>query len=249
MSQTSGNASGATYVLVPGAWMGAWIWDDTAARLSDAGYGVESLTLRGLEADADPAARSAVTLADHVDDVLGVVDRVGPGRVILVGHSYSGMVVGQAADRRPEVVVGSVHVGSFLPRDGRSLLDDWGDDLDARSAEQQQVRDDGLLWAAPLAGMLDNEPDLTARQRAWLVERFVPHPGLTVLDPAVMSRPVTEQPVIFVADTAHELPSELRGDQPSEWRLEVIGGGHWPMMTRADDVYALLVDAAQRLTE
>jgi len=94
-------------------------------------------------------ALSAVTLAEHVDDVLTLLDNEHLDRVVLVGHSYSGLVVGQVADRRPEGVLRSVHVASFLPRDGRSLLDDWGDDLDMQELERQQVRNGGLLWAPP----------------------------------------------------------------------------------------------------
>ncbi len=137
-----------TFVLVPGAWMGGWIWEDTVARLRSEGHRAETLPLRGLEQEAGEGV-SAVTLADHVDDVLALLDGLGPSPVVLVGHSYSGTVVGQVADRRPDTVVASVHVGSFLPRDGRSLLDDWGDDAEGRAAEKQQVLDDGMIWAAP----------------------------------------------------------------------------------------------------
>ncbi|MBR7744000.1 alpha/beta hydrolase [Phycicoccus sp. BSK3Z-2] len=233
-------------VLVPGAWMGAWIWEDTVERLHADGHAAETLTLRGLGRSDDDDTRASTTLEDHVLDVVAVVERLRPASVVLVGHSYSGAVVGQVADRMPDAVAHTVHVGSFLPRAGRSLLDDWGDDEEARGQEKRQVRDDGDLWAAPPAEALEMETDLDPSQRQWLLDGFVPHPGRTVLDPAVMVRPVTSRPATFVADAADDLPPELAAGPPEGWTLEVVGGGHWPMLTRPEALDRVLREAVGR---
>lgn len=194
----------------------------------------------------------AVTLAEHVDDVLTLLDNEHLDRVVLVGHSYSGLIVGQVADRRPEAVLRSVHVASFLPRDGRALLDDWGDDLDMQELERQQVRNGGLLWAPPPHEALADETDLRPRDRDWPSARFVPHPGRTVLDPATMTRPVTEQDVIFVAtallgtDPHADLPPEVTGTMPNRWRLRTLTGGHWPMFSAPNALQAVLEEEAVR---
>lgn len=233
-------------VCVPGAWMGAWIWHDTIRRLANLGHHATALTLDGLEPDTPAADAAAVTLDDHVRQVLDV-ERVQS--VVLVGHSFSCVVVGQVADRAPDIVRRSVHIRSFLPRHGRLLLDDWGPDAQLRQDEKDQICNDGMLWAPPPGPALKAERDLTPPCRRWLTSRFVAHPGRTVLDPAALSRPVTDQPVTFIAsaptgsDPRAYLPPELRGQTPPPWQLRTMTGGHWPMLTNPDDLVAHLHEA------
>ncbi len=236
-------------VLVPGAWMGAWIWDDLVHRLNRRGHDAVSLTLVGLEPGRPAEQTAAVRLEDHVRQTCDLVADMAPRRVDLVGHSYSGMVVGQVADRLPDVVRRSVQVGAFLPRDGRSLIDDWGPDADTRRAEYDQIHGDGMLWKPPPRDGLEQEPDLSDEQRNWLSTRFVPHPGRTVLDPASMSRPITEQCVTFIAtagtgsDPLDDLPPEFDNGTPDRWQLRAMHGGHWPMLTDPDTLLDHLTEA------
>lgn len=237
-------------VLVPGAWMGAWVWDDTVQRLVDLGHRATALTLVGLEPDTPREVAAAVTLDDHVNHVLDFMNREHMDSVVLVGHSYSGVVVGQVADRASNAVRRSVHIASFLPRDGRSMLDDWGPSAEARQDEKDQVRDDGMLWAPPPGPALEAESDLTPEHRRLLASRFVDHPGRTVLDPAKLSRPVTDQPVTFIASAATgsdplgDLPPELQDGVPPRWQVRSMSGGHWPMLTNPDELVAHLDEAA-----
>lgn len=190
-----------TFVLVPGAWMGGWVWQDIVDRLQGADHPARTLTLTGLEPDAAPQDVAAVDLRQHVDDVIDELERDDLRDVVLVAHSYSGLVVGQVADRVPERIRHCVHVASFLPRGGRSLLDDWGDDKELRAQERQRVLDDAV-WAPPPPEALTEISDLDPDARRRLGEGFVDHPGRTVLDPVALSRPVTEQPLTFVATAA-----------------------------------------------
>lgn len=106
-------------VLVPGAWMAGWIWQDMVDRLDGAGVPAHTLTLTGLAADTTPEHAATVGLEQHVEDVLALLDGLQLSDVVLVGHSYSGVIVGQIADRFPERVRRSIHVATFLPRHGR----------------------------------------------------------------------------------------------------------------------------------
>jgi len=152
---SSGDGSGATYVLVPGAWCNATIWDSVAQRLRANGCHVSALTLTGLE-PSTRAQPSEVGLQHHVGDVLRHLTERDLREVILVGHSNSGLVVGQVADRIPERVARTVFVQAFLPVHGRSLPrttpwpppgavvgDDVGNHVErqaARSAEARTLR-------------------------------------------------------------------------------------------------------------
>jgi pimeloyl-ACP methyl ester carboxylesterase len=99
-----------TFVLVPGAWHGGWAWERVVPLLP---YAVAvDLTL-----DRD------VGLRDHVDEVVAVLDGLDDPDVVLVGHSYAGLVVRQVADLRPERVAHLVLVEGWAAPDGVSLAD------------------------------------------------------------------------------------------------------------------------------
>lgn len=111
----------ATFVLVHGAWAGGLIWRPIARALRTAGHEVYTPTLTGIGERKHLLSR-AIDLATHVQDVLGVIDYEDLSDVVLVGHSYGGMVVTGAADAVPEKVASLVYLDAFLPEDGQSLL-------------------------------------------------------------------------------------------------------------------------------
>ena len=108
----------ARFVLVHGAWHGAWCWDGIAEDLRKAGHDVDAIDLPGHGADATP--HEQVTLDAYVDRVVEALGEAGE-RAILVGHSMGGIPVTQALERRPDRVAKAVYVTAFLPKDGESL--------------------------------------------------------------------------------------------------------------------------------
>lgn len=78
----------AVYVMVPGAWLGGWAWDEVAAGLRERGHEVHPVTLSGLGDRADPASRD-VDLGTHVTDIVRVIEDKDLHDVLLVGHSYA----------------------------------------------------------------------------------------------------------------------------------------------------------------
>lgn len=250
-SAGAGSAPGATLVLVPGAWMGGWIWHDTVAALRSAGCSATTLTMDGLQPGLSREARAAVDLAQHVDQLVRFIENKDLHDVVLVAHSYSGLVVGQVADRLPNRVRRSIHLGAFLPRDGRSLVDDWGRNESERTDEREQIGKDGQLWAPPTAPALETVSDLDDAQRVWLSGEFVEHPGRTVLDRVTLTEPVTAQPVTFVAmaepgqDPLNDLPPELIAGLPGRWRLRTLTSGHWPMLSVPEPLQSLLLEESR----
>jgi pimeloyl-ACP methyl ester carboxylesterase len=110
----------ARFVLVHGAFTGAWIWGPLAERLRAAGHSVEALDLPGSGDDQTPA--SEVTL-DACASRLCEVLASSPERAIVVGNSMGGVIVTQGAVRSPERVAALVYATAFIPADGQSLLD------------------------------------------------------------------------------------------------------------------------------
>ncbi|WP_203336123.1 alpha/beta fold hydrolase [Nocardioides limicola] len=233
-------------VLVPGAWMGNWIWEPTVRHLAERGIDAEAITLRGLEGTEPEATVAAVHLEDHIQQLVQHVERMGPSPVVLISHSYSAMVTACAADRVGDQVRGLIHLGGFLPVDGRALLDDWSDSDAGREQERADIEAAGHLWAPPPRGLLDHESDLTPADRDYLAARLTPHPGHTVTEPARLSSPVGAQPSTYVALSPYDDIDRAWRDAPtvatlaSRWRRRHLVSGHWPMLSTPEATADLL---------
>ena len=109
-----------TYVLIPGACHGAWCFDDLTAELHDNGHRVLRYTLTGV-AERAHLAHAGVNLETHVTDVLSALAaEPGAEDLVLVGHSYGGMVITAVADRIPDKIDALVYLDALVPRDGES---------------------------------------------------------------------------------------------------------------------------------
>lgn len=113
-------ADPAHFVLVHGAWHGAWAWYKTAAQLEKRGHTVTTVNLPAHGIDRTPP--ESVTLQDYVDAVIDAIDEAGEP-VILVGHSLAGIVISSVAEQRPESVEKLVYLSALLLPDGFSVFD------------------------------------------------------------------------------------------------------------------------------
>jgi pimeloyl-ACP methyl ester carboxylesterase len=109
----------ARFVLIHGAFCGAWTWDRLKEPLEAAGHTVETLDLPGSGADQTPVGD--VTLEVYADAV-GEVLAKGSGPAVLVANSMGGIAAAQAAANSPENVAGIVYAAAFVPQDGESLI-------------------------------------------------------------------------------------------------------------------------------
>jgi len=108
-----------TYVLVHGAFHGAWCWDKIVPMLEEKGHKVVALDLPGQGQDQTPMTE--VTLQSYTDRVCEVID-AQEEPVILVGHSMGGLSITQAAEQRPDRIEALVYVTAYLPQNGESLF-------------------------------------------------------------------------------------------------------------------------------
>ncbi|NNJ07204.1 alpha/beta fold hydrolase [Streptomyces sp. PKU-MA01144] len=227
------------FVLVAGAWLGAWAWDDVVPELRAGGHGVRPVTLSGL------AERSGVAagLQTHVRDVVDVVERHDLRDVVLVGHSYAGIPVGQAAERIGDRLRHVVFVDSNVPADGESFVSAWPD---GRAAVEASIAANGGFWA-PLTGADCAGQGLGDAQTGRIVARATPHPGATLTEPAVLEGALGDLPATYVKclldgeEPSPDVAELLRGEH---WRLVELDTGHWPMFSRPRELARVLLDAA-----
>ncbi|GII02133.1 alpha/beta fold hydrolase [Planobispora takensis] len=238
-----------TFVLIPGPWMGAWVWEPVARRLRRRGHFVRAVTLQGLgTGDADV---SEVGLETHVADVLAILEKEDLRDVVVVGHSYSGLVAGQVADRARDRVAHTVFVEAFLPHDGKSMLHAFPERQ--RAAELRLIADNRGRWPAPDATVVAEGQGLTRRQALWLTERFVDHPGRTIAEPAALTRPLARQRATYVVCSKEHFAGSVSADVSAMravpgWEFRTLDTGHWPMVSAPGRLSALLAEVADRVS-
>lgn len=113
-----------TYVLVHGAWQGGWAWSRLAPLLEAKGHRVYAPTLTGLAERASLLTKD-VNLSTHIEDVCRLIIAEDLEDIVLIGHSYGGMVVSGVADRMPEKVKSLVVLDGFVPEDGKAMREYW----------------------------------------------------------------------------------------------------------------------------
>ncbi|MFJ8649483.1 alpha/beta fold hydrolase [Streptomyces sp. NPDC093546] len=229
------------FVLVAGAWLGSWAWDEVVPALREAGHGARPLTLSGLaDKQSVPAGRQS-----HVRDIVEEVERLDLRDVVLVGHSYSGIPVGQAAGRIGDRLAHVVFVDSSVPAAGESFVSTW---WEGPAKLEAALAENGGFWAPPAAADFGGQ-GLTDEQIARFVAGATPHPGVSLADPAVLVRPLGELPATYVkclldgAEPTDDVAALLTGER---WRLVEMGTGHWPMFSQPGELARILLEAAGR---
>ena len=109
----------AAFVLVHGAWHGAWCWQRVTQALVHAGHCVHAVTLTGLGERAHLMSPS-ITLETHIADVMGLIEAEELNDVVLAVHSYAGMLGTAVADRMPGRLSHLVYVDAVVPKPGES---------------------------------------------------------------------------------------------------------------------------------
>jgi pimeloyl-ACP methyl ester carboxylesterase len=227
------------FILVPGAWAGGWLWDGVAHELRKKRHETHQLTLSGLDGKSDPGN---VRLKTHVEDVRSYIASRDIHSVVLVGHSYSGLVVGQVASQYPNLIDHTIFVEAYLPVAGRSLLEVSGLDVEE---ERAAIASNQGHWPAPLPEDLAAQTHLSDAQVKLLLSKHLPHPGATVTDPAELALPLKSVSASFIAHQGWLSGSREQATVDAlrsctNWQFHLIEGGHWPMLTSPRELSELL---------
>lgn len=248
----------ATYVLVGGAWLGGWCWQDVARPLRAGGHDVYPVTLTGLGERAH-LANPEVDLETHISDVVNVIEFEDLREVVLVGHSYAGIVVTGVADRIPARLSLLAYLDAGPVPDGASCLDTQSPEV--KRLCERRVAEEGEGWRLPMPSWEElanvsgaSLEGLGDEERRLMRARAADQPFGTYTRPLRLENTPTEAlPKLLIAcsfplaqveemiASGHPWFRELGGP---EWSLEGLPTGHWPMFSRPDDLAALLGDLA-----
>lgn len=234
----------ATFVLVPGYWLGGWAWRDVTASLRAAGHTAYPVTLTGLGERAHLSS-PYVNLDTHILDVTNVLHYEDLHDVVLVGHSYGANVIAGVADAVPECISKLIYVDTWPLPQGVAMADMLPPDV--RRAQQEKVAAHGNGWGLPMPSWdeLDegNElRDLGDDERRAMRERAVDQPYASTTQPVHLKQPdrqLVPRTAIWCTMTVKEV-RDLTAKYPSlcstlaehGWEFVELPTGHWPMFSK-----------------
>lgn len=166
----------ATFLVVHGAWSAGWAWKKMRPLLRARGHDMFTPTHTGL-GERGHLANPDIDLETHIADNLGVLEFEDLRNVILVGHSYGGMVATGVADRARERIAKLVYVDAFAPRDGDSV---FSLTPERRTTMTEAAKKSGGGWKLPPNPM---PPDTPEADQAWAMPRRLPQPIKTFEQP------------------------------------------------------------------
>jgi pimeloyl-ACP methyl ester carboxylesterase len=235
----------ATFVIVHGAWSGAHAWRWVRPLLRAAGHQVFTPALSGL-GERHHLARPETDLDTHIADVAAVLHFEDLTDVLLVGHSYGGMVISGVADRGPERIGQLVYLDADVPLDGQCELDFVSPEERAALEDAARTRGDGWLVPPPFPDPL---PPGFPPEVVWGVQRMVPQPLATMTQPLRITTPVPALPRTYIHCTegkdGEPVPPHLaRIRNDSSWRFVELAATHIAHVTAPERLAAVLLDLA-----
>ena len=216
----------ATFVLVHGAWTGGWGYKKTARLMRAEGHEVYVVTLTGL-GERSHLSHPGITLSTHIQDVVNVLEYEDLKNVILVGHSYGGMVITGASARVAARIRTLVYLDAFLPADGQALWDIAGENGQQFYIDGQRSTP-GMVSPAGLPGMpADADSAAVGRRKLDL------HPLLTLTEPVRLDgseRSIKRRTYILATRQPgfQRFYDQVKAD--STWTTKTIDTGHIVMM-------------------
>jgi pimeloyl-ACP methyl ester carboxylesterase len=247
----------ATFVLVPGFWLGGWAWRAVTNALRSQRHEVYPVTLTGL-ADKKHLIAPEVDLETHTNDVFNLIEYEGLSDVVLVGHSYAGLVITAVADRLAPKLKRLVYVDTAPLPNGVALIDFYPPDLRKTYRQRVAMEGGGNRLPFPPWEELDKSgtaKDLDEGMRAMIAARVTDMPFGAARQPTKLSTssqrsnvPKTaiwcttkSQQVKQLVDGGNAMFQELAG--PS-WTFIDLPTGHWPMFSKPRELTELLVAQA-----
>lgn len=229
----------ATFLVAHGAWSAGWAWKKMRPLMRARGHELFTPTHTGL-GERSHLAHPGIDLEDHIADILGVLHFEDLHELILVGHSYGGMVATGVADRAAERISKLVYLDAFVPRDGQAVFDLIGEAGPERVREAARVHGEG--WRVPANPM---PPDTHEADVAWAGPRRMMQPVKTFEQPVRLTGAVDRLPRTYIyctrpgpGDAFRQFADRARAEPG--WRHHELDASHNPHITMPETLADLL---------
>jgi pimeloyl-ACP methyl ester carboxylesterase len=228
-----------TFLVCHGAWGGGWSWKKMHPLMQAAGHRLLAPNYTGL-GDRIHLANPEVGLETHIQDIVNVIKYEDLRDVVLLGHSYGGMVATGVADRAREFIRQMIYLDAFVPRDGQSLLD-----LLPQS-EQQRMRDGAAAGGGWRIPPNPAPPDTPPEDIEWLNARRADMPFKCFETKLKLTQGETNLPRHYIycsrkeagKDPFAQFATRLKNDPA--WRYFEIDASHSPNVTAPEPLMTLL---------
>lgn len=230
-----------TFVVVHGAWGGAWSWNKfVVPLLRKAGHDVFAATLTGL-GERTHLARPEITTETHVQDVANVLFYEDLHDVVLAGHSYGGRVISGVADRMPERLAQLVYLDAAVP---------WleGEQDEGRRRERMEQAEREGVWRIPPGDMQGDDPEEIKR---WAAPRRSGQPIKTLTEPVRLEHGPPAVPKAFVYCAKGKEPGSAQAQRASQikadpaWRYYELDTGHNLHYSAPQETVGVLLELAK----
>jgi pimeloyl-ACP methyl ester carboxylesterase len=234
--------SAKTFVLVHGAWHGGWCWRRVSDLLQQQGHKVFTPTMTGL-GERSHLIGGKVNLATHVTDIVNVIKWEGLGDIVLVGHSYGGMIISGVAEQMRDAIGSIVFLDAFVPENGDSLATKASQPVREAIASLVE-KGETAMKPVSAAVFRVNEKD-----RAWIDAMCTPHPVATLTDKITVTgaRDRVAKKAYIRAKGYPSVPfdgAQERFKADATWRVHELPCGHDAMVDMPDRLTEILVEVA-----
>ena len=226
----------ATFVVAHGGWGGGWAWKKMRPLMAARRHEIFTPTYTGLGERAHLAHRD-IDLETHIEDILAVLEFEDLRDVILVGHSYGGMVATGVADRVREKVRHLVYLDAFAPESGKST-NDYYFSGDRREAFLRTVIDG---WLVPPQPMPD---DISPADAVWTARHRTPQPLQSIEQKFVLRNGPLTVPRTYIYCQRHSESDPFRQflerAQKDGWATYELDASHSPHITAPEALMDIL---------
>ena len=222
-----------TFVLVPGAWLGGWVWKKISPLLEKKGHSAYAITLTGMGERVHLASKD-VGIETAIQDVLNAIKYNDLNDFVLVGHSFAGKVVAAVADRVPEKVKLVLYLDAARPERVRTPQASFDPTSEFGPLPQGS-------YSLPITEEIINNigRDVKGKDREWMLSKATPWPLKLATDPITLSEKFDRLKNAYIfctlsGDPVDEIVAGKWGKLEGPHRL--IETGHWPMITKPDEL-------------
>jgi len=225
-----------TFLVCHGAWSAGYGWRKMHPLMAAAGHRLVTPSYTGLGERAH-LAHPGIDLEFHINDILNVIRYEDLVDIVLIGHSYGGMVATGVADRARDRIAQLIYLDAFVPENGQSLFD-----LSGTGEQSVKAAAQGDGWRVP---PIATPPDTPEEDATWGAERRVHHPLKCFIQPLTLQHGPLTLPRSYIYalranpnDTFRQFAEKAK--KTAGWRYYEMDASHSPQVTAPEALFVLL---------